>query len=106
MPVCARTRRDYKNDTLTIQTMAQFTMVFTTRHRDEDEVEKDCFLICDCINDYTTNYKYMYNGKELIVFHVYDVDKKARYGILALLLGHMHSISDYKSLDLQSYTKG
>ena len=86
--------------------MAQFTMVFTTRHRDEVAVENDCFLICDCINDYTTNYKYTYNGKELIVFHVYDVDKKERNGILALLLGHMHSISDYKSLDLQSYTKG
>lgn len=85
--------------------MAQFTLVFTTRHRDEIAVEKDCFLICDCINDYSTNYKYTYNGKELIVFHVYDVDKKARIGILSLLLGHMNFISDYKSLDLQSFTK-
>lgn len=85
--------------------MAQITMVFTTRHRDEIAVEKDCFLICDCINDYSTNYKYTYNGKELIVFHVYDVDKKARIGILSLLFGHMNFISDYKSLDLQSFTK-
>lgn len=85
--------------------MAQFTMVFTTRHRDENAVEKDCYLICDCINDYSTNYKYTYNGKELIVFHVYDVDKKARLGILSLLLGHMNFVSDYKSLDLQSFTK-
>lgn len=84
--------------------MAQFTMVFTTRHRDEIAVEKDCMLICDCIVNYSTNYKYMYNGKELIVFHVYDVDKKARIGILALILGHMHSVIDYKSLDLQSFT--
>ena len=85
--------------------MAQFTMVFTTRHRDEIAVEKDCLLICDCINDYSINYKYTYNGKELIVFHVYDVDKKARLRILSLLLGHMNLISDYKSLDLQSFTK-
>lgn len=85
--------------------MAQITMVFTTRHRDEIAVEKDCLLICDCINDYSTNYKYTYNGKELIVFHVYDVDKKAQIGILSLLLGHMNFISDYKSLDLQSFTK-
>lgn len=84
--------------------MAQFTMVFKTRHRDEIAVENDCFIICDCIINYTTNYKYMYNGKELIVFHVYDVDKRARLGILALILGHMNYISDYKSLDLQSYT--
>lgn len=84
--------------------MTQFTMVFTTRHRDEDAVERDCMLICECIVEYTTRYEYIYNGKELIVFHVYDVDKKARNGILALLLGHMHSVTNYKSLDLQSYT--
>lgn len=85
--------------------MKQFTMVFTTRHRNEIEVENDCFLIADCINDYTTDYKYLYNGKELIVFHVYGADKKARIGILAQLLGHMHSVTDFKSLDLQSFTK-
>lgn len=85
--------------------MKEFTMVFTTRHRDEVAVENDCCLICDCINDYTTNYKYTYNGKELIIFHVYGADKKTRIGILSLLLGHMHSITDYKSLDLQSYTQ-
>ena len=84
--------------------MKQFTMIFTTRHRDEVAVENDCFLICDCINEYTTNYEYIYNGKELIVFHVYRADKKARIGILALILGHLHSITDYKSLDLQSLT--
>lgn len=84
--------------------MAQFTMIFTTRHRNVIEVENDCFLICDCINEYTTDYKYLYNGKELIVFHVNGANKKARIGILALLLGHMHSVTDYKSIDLQSYT--
>lgn len=85
--------------------MKEFTMVFTTRHRDAIKVEKDCYLICDCINDYTTEYMYLYNGKDLIVFHIYGANKKARIGILALLLGHMHSVTDYQSLDLQSYTK-
>ena len=84
--------------------MKQFIMVFTTRHRDEDAVEKDCMLICNCIVEYSTRFEYTYNGKELIIFHVYGTDKKARIEILSLLLGHMHSISDYKSLDLQSYT--
>lgn len=84
--------------------MAQFTLIFTTRHRDEYEVEKDCMLICDCIVDYTTRFEYTYNGKELLIFHIYGVNKKARIGILALLFGHLHSITDYKSLDLQSYT--
>lgn len=84
--------------------MAQFTLIFTTRHREEIAVEKDCYLICDCINDYTSRYEYIYNGKELIVFHIYGVNKKARIGILALLFGHLHSITNYKSLDLQSYT--
>ena len=93
-----------KNDTLTIQTMAEFTMIFTTRHRDLLAVEKDCYLICDCINDYTPQYTYTYNGKELIIFHVFGANKKARIGILALIFGHLHSITDYKSLDLQSYT--
>ena len=85
--------------------MKEFTMVFTTRHRDELEVEKDCMLICDCIVDYTNNIKYIYNGKGVIVFHVYDAGKEELLGILALLLGNMHLITDYKSLDLQSYTK-
>lgn len=84
--------------------MKPFTMVFTTRHRSEKEVEEDCMLICECIVDYTTRFKYTYNGKNLIVFQVYGADKKARIGILALLFGHLHSITDYKSLDLQSYT--
>lgn len=84
--------------------MAEFTLIFTTRHREHYAVENDCFLICDCINDYSTRYEYTYNGKELIIFHVYDADKKARIGILALIFGHLHSVTDYKSLDLQSYT--
>jgi len=84
--------------------MAQFTIIFTTRHRNVLEVENDCFLIADCIKDYIPNFEYTYNGKDLIVFHVYGADKKTRIGILALLLGHMHSMTDYKSLDLQSYT--
>lgn len=85
--------------------MAQFTMVFTTRHRDEDTVERDCELICECIVEYSTRFEYTYNGKELLVFNVYGTDKKARIGILALILGHMHYVTDYKSLDLQSFTK-
>ena len=85
--------------------MKEFTMVFTTRHRNELEVENDCMLICDCITAYTPNFKYIYNGKDVVIFHVYDTDKKTRVGILALLLGHMHSVTDYKSIDLQSYTK-
>lgn len=84
--------------------MAQFTLIFTTRHREEIAVEKDCMLICDCIVDYTTRFEYIYNGKELIIFHIYGVNKKARIGILALLFGHLHSVTDYQSLDLQSYT--
>ena len=79
-------------------------MVFTTRHRDEDEVEKDCMLICECIVEYTTRYEYIYNGKEIIIFHVFGANKKTRIGILALIFGHLHSITDYKSLDLQYYT--
>ena len=84
--------------------MTQFTLIFTTRHREEIAVEKDCYLICDCINDYTTRYEYIYNGKELIIFHIYGINKKARIGILSLLFGHLHSVTDYQSLDLQSYT--
>ena len=84
--------------------MKQFTMVFTTRHRNEDEVERDCELICECIVEYTPRVQYLYNGKDVIVFHVYGADKKARIGILSLLLGHMHYVTNYKSLDLQSYT--
>lgn len=83
--------------------MVSMTIVFTTRHRNEDAVENDCMLICDCINDYSTDYKYMYNGKDLIVFHIYGANKKARIGILALILGNLNYVSDYKSLDLQSY---
>ena len=85
--------------------MAQFTMVFTTRHRDEIAVENDCFLICDCINDYTTNYKYTYNGKELIIFHVYDADKEDRHKILISIVSSLHCDDNFKSLELQSFTK-
>lgn len=85
--------------------MKQFTLIFATRHRKEEEVERDCELICECIVDYTKRFEYTYNGKYLIIFHIYGVDKKARIGILALLLEHMHSVTDYQSLDLQSYTK-
>lgn len=85
--------------------MKEFTMVFTTRNRDKDAVENDCMLICNCIIEYTPNFKYIYDGKDVIVFHVYDADKKARLGLLALILGHMHYVTAYKSLDLQSYTK-
>lgn len=84
--------------------MKQFTLIFTTRHRNAFAVERDCNLICECINKFTTKYKLFYNGKGVIVFHVYGADKKARHGILALLLGHMYSVTDYQSLNLQSYT--
>lgn len=84
--------------------MKQFTIVFTTRHRNGYAVERDCNLICECINKFTTKYKYLYNGKELIVFHVYDAGKKARKGLLAELFDRMNSLTYFKSLDLQSYT--
>lgn len=96
--------RPCESETKMIETMKEFTMIFTTRHRDLLAVEKDCYIICDCINDYTPQYTYTYNGKELIIFHVFGANKKARIGILALIFGHLHSITDYKSLDLQSYT--
>lgn len=61
-------------------------------------------LIGDCITAYTTKLKYMYNGKELIVFHVYDADKEDRHKILISVLNSLHCDDRYKSLDLQSYT--
>ena len=84
--------------------MKQFTLVFTTRHRNGYAVERDCNLICACINKFTTKYKYLYNGKELIVFHVYDADKEDRLKILFAILGNLRLDTNYKSLDLQSYT--
>lgn len=84
--------------------MKQFTLVFTTRHRNEDAVEKDCMLICECIVEFTTRYEYIYNGKELIVFHVYGADKEDRHKILVSVVGSLHCDDRCKSLDLQSYT--
>lgn len=84
--------------------MKQFTMVFTTRHRKDYAVEYDCMLICECIVEFTTRYEYIYNGKELIVFHVYGADKKARVGIIALILERLQSLTYWKSIDMQSYT--
>lgn len=84
--------------------MKQFTLVFTTRHRTEEAVERDCELICECIVAFTTQYKYFYNGKELIVFHVYGADKEDRLKILFAILGNLQLDIKYKSLDLQSYT--
>lgn len=85
--------------------MKHFTLVFTTRHRNEDAVEKDCSQICECIVAFTTRYEYVYNGKELIVFHIYDADKEDRHKILVSIVGSLHCNDDFKSLDLQSYTK-
>lgn len=84
--------------------MKEFTMVFKTRHRKDDEVERDCMLICRCLNTFTIRCKYLYNGKDLIIFHIYDTDKKQRCRILVTILGKIHYDTDYQSLDLQSYT--
>lgn len=105
VPVCARTRRHYKNDTLTIQIMVQFTLVFTTRHRNEDAVEKDCKRICESIVEFTTRYEYVYNGKELIVFHIFEPSREIRLKILFAIIGSLQLDTKFKSLDLQSYTK-
>lgn len=86
--------------------MKQFTLVFTTRHRNAFAVERDCNLICECINKFTTKYKLFYNGKDVIMFHVFDAHKKARNGLLAELFDRMTSLTYFKSLDLQSYTNG
>lgn len=85
--------------------MKQFTLVFTTRHRKDYAVEYDCTLISECIAKYTTDYKYIYNGKGLIIFHVYGANKKARIGILTLIFERLQSLTYYRPLDLQSYTK-
>ena len=84
--------------------MKEFNLVFTTRHRNGYAVEKDCVLICDCIASYTTNFKYIYNGKELIVFHIYYEDKEVRHKILISVVGSLHRNGNFKSIDLQSYT--
>lgn len=84
--------------------MDKLTIVFTTRHRNGYAVEKDCNLIAECINAYLIKYKFIYNGKGVIIFHVYDVTKDARNKILFTILGSIQNDTDYKSLDLQSYT--
>ena len=84
--------------------MKQFTMVFTTRHRNNVAVEMDCNLICACISEFTTKYKYLYNGKELIVFHIYDADKEDRLKILVSVVSSLICDDNYHSLNLQSYT--
>lgn len=99
-----RMRGHDKNDTLNIQIMKQFTMVFTTRHRRGYAVERDYNLLCACITEFTTNYKMMYNGKELIVFHVYGADKEDRQKIITSILSCLLCDDNYKSLDLQSFT--
>lgn len=86
--------------------MKQFTMVFTTRHRNGYAVERDCTLIGACLTKYNVHYKYIYNGKDLVVFHVYAENKRTRICILAELLDRMNSLTYFKSLDLQSYTNG
>lgn len=86
--------------------MAEFTLIFSTRHRNEDAVEKDCSLICECIVEFSTRYKFIYNGKGLIVFHVYGADKEDRHKILISILGSLHCDDNFKSLDLQSYSNG
>lgn len=83
--------------------MDRMTIVFTTRHRNEDAVEKDCNLIADCINAFTDRYNIIYNGTELIVFHVDGINKNIRHKILFTILGSLQNDNDYKSLDLQSY---
>lgn len=84
--------------------MKQFTIVFTTRHRNEYAVDRDCVLISECIVKYTIEYKCIYNGNGVIVFHVYGVGKKARIEMLDTILGRMRSLTYFKSIDLQSYT--
>lgn len=85
--------------------MKQFTMIFTTRHRKDYEVEYDCTIISECITKYTTDYKCIYNGKGLLIFHVYGANKKARIWILNTISERLRSLTYWKSLDLQSYTK-
>ena len=85
--------------------MKEFTLVFTTRHRKGYAIEKDCNLISDCINEFSTNYKFIYNGKELIIFHIYDADKEDRHKIIISIISSLHCDGNYKSIDLQSYTK-
>lgn len=82
--------------------MKEFMMVFTTRHRNNVAVENDCNLICSCINEFTTRYKLLYDGKELIIFHVYDTDKEDRHKILASIVSSLHCDDNFKSLDLES----
>lgn len=84
--------------------MDKMTIVFTTRHRNEDAVEKDCNLIADCINAFADRYKFIYNGTNLIVFHIDGTNKYIRHKILFTILGRLQNDTNYKSLDLQSYT--
>ena len=84
--------------------MKEFTLVFTTRHRNGYSVENDCMLICDCINPFTTNYKFIYNGKELVIFHLFEPSREVRLKILFAIIGSLQLDTKFKSLDLQSYT--
>lgn len=85
--------------------MVQFTLVFTTRHRNEDAVEKDCKRICESVVEFTTRYEYVYNGKELIVFYIFEPSREIRLKILFAIIGSLQLDTKFKSLDLQSYTK-
>ena len=84
--------------------MDKITIILTTRHRNGYTVEKDCNLIAECINAFSIKYKFLYNGKGVIIFHIYDVTKDARNKILFSILGSIQNNTEYRSLDLQSYT--
>ena len=84
--------------------MNSITIVLTTRHRNQDAVEKDCYQIADCVSPFTDKYKFIYNGKQVIVFHVYPACKRDRLTIIATIIGRILSDTCFNSLDLQSYT--
>lgn len=84
--------------------MKAFEMVFTTKLRNKYTVEKYYNMIIDCIKEFATNIKYMYDGKKFIVIRVYDTDKEVRMKILLAIIGNIQLNPNYKSLDLFTYT--
>ncbi len=83
--------------------MASIKLIFKTRNRNRERIDKDAYLLHDVITRYSQDTTFTTYSNSLIIFNVYKVDARQRMGIVSDVCNKILLGAEMKCLNLLSY---
>ena len=83
--------------------MASIKLIFKTRNRNRERIDKDAYLLHNVITRYSLDIVFTTYSNSLIIFNVSKVDARQRMSILSDVCNKILLGAEMKGLNLLSY---